>query len=155
MKKEPFEEILMFLGSKEVDYKVCEHRPVITSKEAREVKETDALGVKSLLFKSEKGLVLLVLSGDKKVSSSKVRALLQVKDLRMTSPEEVLSVMGCEIGGCYPLGNICGLSTIIDEKVSHSKSVIFNVGRRDRSVEMDWADFSKVVPFQMADISKD
>ncbi|MGM0482516.1 MAG: aminoacyl-tRNA deacylase [Patescibacteria group bacterium] len=153
--KDPFEEIILFLDSKEVEYKVFKHEPVITSEEAKKIKQTDSVGLKSLFFRTEKGSVLLVLSGDNKVSSAKVRAFLGVQDLRMVSPEEVLSVMGCEVGGCYPLGNICGLKTVVDEKVTRSKKVIFNAGRRDRSVEIKWSDLEKVIPFEVADISKE
>ncbi len=154
MKKDIFTEILLFFDSKDVSYKLHKHKPVITSREAEEVKLTDALGVKSLLFKTEKSKILLVLPGSKKVSSKKVRALLKVKDVRMVSAEEVLSTMGCEVGGCYPLGFICGVNMMVDGSVQESDRIIFNIGRRDMSVEMSWEDFERTVPFEIADLTQ-
>lgn len=153
MEKKPYEEIIDFLKSKEADYKLYKHKSVITSEEAKEIKETDAVGLKSLLFKTEKGLILLVLPGDKRVSSKKVRSFLKVKDIRMVTPDEVLSVMGCQIGGCYPIGSVCGLRTIVDESTLEADSVVFNIGRRDRSIELSIDEFKRVVFFETADIS--
>ncbi len=153
MEKDPYNEIISFLDFNNAEYLLCKHKPVITSKEAKEVKGSKALGVKSLLFKTEKGLVLLVLPGERKVSSKKIRSILGVSDVRLVSHEEVLSVMGCEVGGCYPFGLICGVKMIVDDSVKDVESIIFNVGRRDRSVEMKWKEFERLVPFEMDEIS--
>lgn len=153
MKKDPYQEIVNFLKSKEAEYKLYKHKSVITSEEAKEIKETDAVGLKSLLFKTEKGLILLVLPGDRRVSSKKVRSFLNVKDVRMVTPEEVLSVMGCQVGGCYPVGSICGLRTVVDESTLEADRVVFNIGRRDRSAELSMDEFKRVVSFETADIS--
>lgn len=154
MQKDPFNEIVLFLDSKGVDHIPYKHKPVVTSKEAEDVRVSrDAVGLKSLLFKTEKGHVLLVLPGERKVSSRKVRHLLGVKDVRMVSPEEVYSIMGCEVGGCYPLGFICGLKMIVDSSVKEAERVVFNIGRRDRSIEMTWGEFERFIPFKEASIS--
>lgn len=155
MQAEPFEKILSFFDSKEVEYKVIKHEPVITSEEAEAIKKSDASGLKSLLFKTDKGHVLLVMPGAKRVSSKKARNHFGVSDIRMVSPDEVLSVMGCEVGGCYPVGEVCGVKTVVDKSALEADTLIFNVGRRDRSVEMKREDFERVVSFELADLSKD
>lgn len=153
MLEDPYSDLLSFLEAKRADYKTYEHEPVITSEEAREIKRTDATGLKSLLFKTENGLVLLVLPGEKKVSSKKARSYLDVKDIRMVTPDEVLSAMGCEVGGCYPIGEIAGIRTVLDESIKEAESLIFNVGRRDRSVEITRDEFERVTSFEWADIA--
>ena len=155
MKNEPFKEILSFFDSKGAKYQLIEHEPVITSDEAEAIKKSDALGVKSLLFKTEKGYVLLVMPGAKRVSSKKARNYFGVSDIRMVSPGEVLSVMGCEVGGCYPVGEVCKVKTVLDESALKANAFIFNIGRRDRSVEMEREEFERVVPFEVADLSKE
>ena len=155
MNREPFEEILTLFDSKGAEYQLIEHQPVITSDEAEAIKKSDALGLKSLLFKTDNGYVLLVMPGAKKVSSKKARNHFRVSDVRMVSPEEVLTVMGCEVGGCYPVGEVCDVVTVVDSSVLEAGSVIFNVGRRDRSVEMKREEFQRTVTFEVADLSKE
>ncbi len=154
MNDDPFPRICSYFDERDVPYTLHEHDPVITSDEAKEVKVSDALGVKSLLFRTENGRVLLVLAGDRKVSSKKARKELGVRDIRMVSPDEVLSVMGCEVGGCYPVGPVCGVPMILDHSVTEADALLFNAGRRDRSLEMNFSDFKKAVPFESADISE-
>lgn len=153
MQEDPFNEIVLFLESKGVDYVLYKHKPIITSEEANEVRKSSATVVKSLLFKTEGGYVLLVLPGDKRVSSKKVRSFLGVKEVRMASPEDVLSIMGCEVGGCYPLGFICGVKTVADVSIKEAESLMFSVGRRDRSIEIKREDFEKISSLEVASIS--
>ncbi len=153
MEKDPFKILIELFDSKKIEYELHEHEPAITVKEALKVRHTDALGLKSLLFKADNENVLLILPGERKVSSKKVRSFIGVKDVRMVSPEEVFSIMGCEIGGCYPVGSVCGLRTIMDRSIEGADRIVFNAGRRDRSVEMRWMDLKKLFPFEIGELS--
>ena|SRR3989344_9621678 len=72
---------------------------------------------KSLLFiDSNNEPVLVVLLGSDKVSTDKLKGLLDVKDVRLADKDEVQDITGYEIGGVPPV-SIYGIKTILDKKV--------------------------------------
>jgi len=97
---------------------------------------------KSLLFKTKEGdFVLVVLPGDKRADSRKLKELLHTKSLRFATPEEVEEQMNCKIGSCYPLGNIAGLRTLVDESLGQNDEIFFNLARHDISIKMHYSDY--------------
>src|SRR3989338_10932876 len=72
---------------------------------------------KSILFiDSNKEPVLVVLLGSDKVSTSKLKELLNVKDVRLADKDEIQDITGYELGGVPPI-SIYGVKTILDKKV--------------------------------------
>lgn len=150
---EPFQKIVNFLNFAGVEYEVLRHRPVITSREASALVVPDHVrGVKSLLFQTDHSLILLVVQDEDRVSSGKVRKLLATKQLRMVSPETVEEVMGCPIGGCYPLGPVCEVEMLVDKRVSQASALRFNAGRRDTSIQISWSDYENALGPRLGDI---
>ena len=79
--------------------------------------------VKSVLFVYDKAnAVLVVLSGEDKVSLPKVKALLGGTNLQLAMPKQVFDMTGYEIGGVPPL-SIYGVRTFIDRRVMKKKKV--------------------------------
>jgi Ala-tRNA(Pro) deacylase len=151
----PHEEIIKLLKTNNIDYKETEHEPVYTSEQAAKVRGISlSQGAKSLLLKSENDFILAILPGDRKLDSKKFKGLLKIKDFRFALPEEVKNKMGCEIGACYPFGNLIGLLTYVDNSLSKNEVISFNPGVHDRSIEIKWRDFYLVVKPKMVDISE-
>ena len=142
----PYEGILNLLRSSGIAFERIEHEPVHTCEQAASVRGLKLeQGAKSLLFKfkaAEAVFVLVVLPGNRRVSSKELKRLLRVKDVRFASPAEVKEHMGCEIGSCYPFGNIAGLRTLVDESLGRNELISFNPGRHDVSIKMRYADYS-------------
>lgn len=144
--KNPFEAIVQLLESKKVEYQLLEHEPVYTSEQAAEIRGLSlAEGAKSLLLKANKEFILVVLPGDQKLDSKKVKTIMGTKKLRFASPEEVIDIMGCEIGACYPFGNISEIRTIVDPKLSKNISVSFNPGLHHKTIRLSWVDYACLV----------
>src|SRR5678815_1035716 len=100
------EAIIKYLRLNKIEYQLIEHPPIYTMNHTKEIKGiTLEEGAKSLLLKAKNDFILAVLPGHKKLDSKKLKAYLQVKDLRFATPIEVGEMMHCEIGSCYPLGN--------------------------------------------------
>ena len=142
----PYEAIIRLLDEAHIAYEKFEHEPVFTSEEAatvRGVKMSQA--AKALLFKTKEGqFVLVVLPGDKRADSRKLKDYLHTKSLRFATPEEVEEHMGCKIGSCYPLGVIAGLRTLVDTSLAQNKEIFFNPGRHDISIKMKYTGYQKV-----------
>ncbi len=152
---DPYEAIANLLKTNNISCEETEHKPVYTSEQAAEVRGLPIRqGAKSLLLKSRDDFILVVLPGDRKLDSKKLKNLLKIKDFRFASPEEVKEKMGCEIGACYPFGNLIELPTYVDNSLSKNDIISFNPGLHTRSIEMKWRDYYSVVKPKMVDISK-
>ena len=150
----PYEEIINLLKANNISYKETEHEPVYTSEQAAKVRGiSESGGAKSLLLKSGNDFILTVLPGDRKLDSQKLKSLLKIKKLRFATPREVKNKMGCEIGACYPFGNIIGLPTYVDNFLSKNDIIVFNPGLHTRSIEIKWQDFYLTAKPQIVDIA--
>ena len=151
----PYHAITSFLESKNVPYEVLEHEAVFTSEQAARVRGTNLhQGAKALLFKAKDEFVLVVMPADKKGDSKKIKTILGVKDLRFATPEEVKEIMGCEIGACYPFGNLIDLRMVVDEGLADNEVIAFNAGDHTRSLKIKYRDYSAVTVPQIADVTQ-
>ena len=151
----PYEEITNLLRINNISYKETKHEPVYTSEQAAKVRgESKSKGAKSLLLKSENDFILIVLPGDRKLNSQKLKSLLRIKKIRFATPEEVKEKMGCEVGACYPFGNVIDLPTYVDNSLSKNDIIVFNPGLHTHSIELRWQDFSLVVKPKIVNISR-
>lgn len=151
----PYKEIINLLKTNNIPYKETEHEPVYTSEQAAKVRGISiSQGAKSLLLKCGNDFVLVVLPGDCKLDSKKLKNLLKIKEVRFALPEEVKDKMGCEIGACYPFGNLIELPTYVDNSLSKQDVISFNPGLHTRSIEIKWRDFYSLVKPKMVDIAE-
>ena len=150
----PYEEIINLLKTNNIHYEETEHEPVYTSEQAAKVRGTSvSQGAKSLLLKSGNSFILVVLPGNRKLDSRKLKTLLKIKDFHFALPEEVKDKMGCEIGACYPLGSLIGLPTHVDKSLSKNAILSFHPGLHTISLEIRWRDFYKLAKPKLVDIS--
>ena len=150
----PYEKIINLLKANNISYKETEHEPVYTSEQAAKIRGMSInAGAKSLLLKTENGFILVVLPGDRKFDNKKLKTLLKIKNLSFATPQEVKDKMGCEIGACYPFGNIIDLPTYVDKFLSKSEIISFNPGLNTRSIEIKWRDFYSVVKPKIVSLS--
>ena len=151
----PYEKIINLLKTNNILYKETEHEPVYTSEQAAKIRGISInQGAKSLLLKSGNDFVLVVLPGNCRLNSKKLKNILKIKNFRFALPEEVQDKMGCDIGACYPFGNLIDLPTYVDSSLSKNDIISFNPGLHTNSIEIKWQDFYSVVKPKMVDISE-
>lgn len=151
----PYSQIIQLLKDNNIDYQEIEHEPVYTSEQAEKVTGiSEKEGAKSLLIKADSDFILAVLPGSKRLDAKKLKKLLGVKSTRFANPEEVKEIMGCEIGACYPFGNIINLKTIFDNSVTKNEQISFNPGAHDKTIRIKWKDFQNLYKFELTDISE-
>lgn len=150
----PHKMITNFLASQNVPFQVITHEPVYTSEQAAKVRGTlPEQGAKALLLKTPEEFVLAVLPGNKKLDSKKLKAYLGVKNLRFATPTEVEEVMRCQIGSCYPFGNLINVKMIVDPSLGKNEFIAFNIGLHHKSIKMKWEDYLKATQPILADIT--
>ncbi|MFA6253672.1 MAG: YbaK/EbsC family protein [Candidatus Paceibacterota bacterium] len=151
---DPSAKILNFLDDHHIKYEVLEHEPVFTSEQAAKIRGTELCqGAKTLLLKTGGEFVLAVLPGERRLDTKKLKKILGVKDLRFALPEEVEKIMGCQIGACYPFGNLIGVRMVVDQAMGDNEIITFNIGRHDRSVKMRWDDYKNITKAEVVEIT--
>lgn len=99
---------------------------------------------KSLLFVGKDGRKFLLLApGDRKVSSSKLKAACGVK-IRMADPQETLDATGFAVGGVCPFGIDGGIAVLIDRSLSGYAMVYPAAGNDASGVPMSYAQLLAV-----------
>ena len=163
------------LEDRKIPYDYFEHEPVRTSEEASRIRPGYSLkqGAKALIVKvylkslvetastsntsntintsssngqsSKEDFVMLVVPGDGRFDGKKVKKLLNAKDLRFATEDEVSSLtVGVRVGGVPPFGSLFGLTTYMDPQILHNEKIIFNAGDRRVSVATSSLDYVKV-----------
>lgn len=145
-------------------YKCFEHEPVRTSEEAAAIRPeyTISQGAKALIVRikkknvspeEEKQFVQIVVPGDAKFDPKKARAVLDAKDIRFATPEEVGEITGGVVpGGVPPFGILWDLPVYVEETLLNNDEIIFNAGDRSFSIAVKSEDYTKVVAPEVVSI---
>jgi prolyl-tRNA editing enzyme YbaK/EbsC (Cys-tRNA(Pro) deacylase) len=108
---------------------------------------------KSLLFLGKDGrFFLLVCPGDRKVSSSKLKAAIGVKT-RMARYEETRSATGFEPGGVCPFGIDGDIRILIDEGLAQYETIYPAAGTSASGVPMTFAQLVAITGGQVGDFT--
>ena len=83
--------------------------------------------LKCLIFKGGGGFVAAVVTGDRRVSISKLERASGLSQLRLASPEEVLEKAGFSVGGICPFA-LEGIRVFVDEQVFRREVVACSDG---------------------------
>lgn len=141
-----YQDIKKLFTDNNIEFKEFEHPPVRTSEDAARIRKTDiSHGAKAIIFEADSRPILIVVPGNRKIDTKKFKNLFKVKDLRMSTPQEILDKFGLEIGSIPPLGNVLGIQTYFDQALSLNEVVDFNVGYLTKSMETRSEDLEKVV----------
>ena len=142
VEKMAYEEILSFLKKKGVSFKIHEHEPVVTIKEAEIIAPTLIDGLlKTVAFRIKDSFwVLAAVKCRDRIDYRKLAIALGVnrRDLRSLSPEEVLRDLGYEVGGVGPVPPRDDVLTVFDEGLRNTKIVYFGSGKNTLTLEVEF-----------------
>jgi prolyl-tRNA editing enzyme YbaK/EbsC (Cys-tRNA(Pro) deacylase) len=141
-------------------FETFEHTPVKTSEEAAKIRPGYSIkqGAKAMIIRTKNGqerkFVMLVLPGDLRFDNDKVKKVLNVKDTRFATPEEIDEITsGVQIGGVPPFGNLFNIEVVVDPKLFENEKIVFNAGDRSYSIAMKSEDYKKTVSPIIAEIT--
>ena len=133
----------------------------ILEKTARTAKEAaNALNceegaiVKSLVFKSETGFLICLVSGDKRCSLNKLKKVISKKDVSMASADDVKAQTGFTIGGVSPVGHINNLNIIIDKSLERFQIVYAAAGHPNSIFKIDILKLKDLTKGRVEDITE-
>jgi Ala-tRNA(Pro) deacylase len=100
--------------------------------------------------------VRAVLSASERIDLRKVKAVLGSGDVHLAS-EQVLAgaYPDFELGAVPPVGGPANDLVLMDERLRHVESVVFEAGTHEHSVRIKTADLASVAGARIADICED
>lgn len=125
-----------------IDYKEIEHEKVMTVEEAKHIEDMiEGIGSKNLFLTDKKDkYVLVLIHEDKQANIKSISELVGIKHLSFAKPEELMSVLGLEIGSVTPMGIINDTDNkvllVIDESLIGKKLLVHpNINTKTMSIE--------------------
>ena len=124
----PIERVKNALAESGLDANLVRELPADTSTAeaaARAVGAPQGSIVKSLIFLADSAPLLVLVSGDQRADTKRLRAALGLskRRLRIARPDEVLGQTGFGVGGVPPVGHREPLRTLIDRTLSRFDTV--------------------------------
>lgn len=129
-----------------VAYEVYNHPLAYTAQEIAERQHFSGNQMaKVVMLKVDDQLVMAVVTGNQKVDVPTVRASLGANDVRLASEDEFVSRFPeCEIGAMPPFGNLFGVPTYVDPRVTQDEKIYFNAGNHVQTVRLSYDDYASL-----------
>lgn len=154
--------ILDLLRQHKAWHETFEHEPVRTSEEASRTRTGYTLeqGAKALIVRVKTAgtskHIMLVFPAHRRFDSKKVKAALQVKDIRFATEEEVSQItQGVQVGGVPPFGHLFQLETYVDPSLFEHENIVFNAGDRSFSIGMKAEDYKRIEQPTLISLTED
>jgi Cys-tRNA(Pro) deacylase len=155
--KVPMTSAFRFLRDHQVDfierpYPYEEHGG--TGRAAKELGVQEHLVIKTLVMEDdEKRPFIILMHGDKEVSTKELARVMGVKSISPCTPETALKHTGYRVGGISPFGTKKPLPIYIEESILGLPKIFINAGRRGLLCEVTPSDIVRVlrpVPVRVA-----
>jgi Ala-tRNA(Pro) deacylase len=136
-----------YLDEAGVAYAPHPHRPAYTSQEiAQSVHIPGREMAKSVVLKADgHRMILAVLSAKDAANLDTLREEIGCSKLGLASEAEFRDVFPtCEPGAMPPFGNVFGVETYCDTRLSQNREIEFNAGSHDETVRMRFEDYQRL-----------
>ena len=110
--------------------------------------------VKSLLFKTNDSFILCLVAGDKRASLSKIKKIINKKDVSMANPEDVKSQTGYTIGGVSPIGHLKQIEIIIDNTLERFNKLFAAAGHPNCVFKINFTNIQKITNGKVENITE-
>jgi Ala-tRNA(Pro) deacylase len=150
--------VLNFLKKNKIKYEIIEHKTVYTAfDKARTLKlKPDIIG-KTLILKTDKDLVLVLVPANKNLDKNKFKKIINswrkredkkaVKKIEFVSERLMKNKLkGIKIGATPPFGELFGFPTFINKSLLNKPKIIVNSGHYNSSVKIKGSFLKKLMP---------
>jgi prolyl-tRNA editing enzyme YbaK/EbsC (Cys-tRNA(Pro) deacylase) len=146
------EKLRVFLASKDLWYRfIAFTEPVETVEQAGRKVPVDQIAKSIIMIDSVGDTLIAIVPARKKVSYRKMKTLLNVRDVRLASREEVLKYSGYPAGGVPPFSDI--KRVFLDKQILNNETVIVGGGDVNKLIEVKTSDIIRTLNPMIADIS--
>lgn len=136
-----------YLDRENVPYQPRVHPTAYTSQEIAAAAHIPGNEMaKTVILKSDGGLVMAVLSANHSVDLETLQSATRSGTLRLATEDEFRNAFPtCEVGAMPPFGNIFGVPVYCDTALERDDEIEFNAGSHHDTIRMKFADFRRLV----------
>lgn len=149
--------VIRVLDSKKISYKTYNYEKtgaVSGSDVAKALGENPNQVFKTLVTVGKsKNHFVFVVPVEKELDLKKAATAVGEKNIEMIPQKELLPLTGYIHGGCSPIGMKKFFKTTIDESAKEFDTIIFSGGKVGLQVEVSLDDLSKVIEFELKNIT--
>lgn len=141
-----------YLDENEVHYRVSRHPSTYTAQELAAAEHVSGKRViKPVVVQADGHFVMCALPACYRVDVEELKAQLDVEDVRLIDEETLRRLFDdCALGAEPPIGRLYGMTTLMDESLSHGNQVVFQAGTHEDAVEMSLAEYRRIAQPEMA-----
>lgn len=155
----PITPAVRFLRDKKVDFAPRLYEYVEkggTRESARQLGVNEHLVVKTLVFETnEKRPLIVLMHGDREVSTKKLARFLGVKSVEPAAPERASKLTGYLVGGTSPFGVRTNMPIYAERSIFTLEKIFVNGGKRGFLVEVEPSVLQHLVGVEEVEVGND
>jgi len=148
----------IFLKKNGVDFEILWHRESdgrTSSEAARAWGTTLDRVIKSLILIDRHGEALMVLvQGDKRLDLKRTELVANRSELRLARPDEVLQLIGCDVGGIPPIALGKKMQVVVDEGVTRLDWAFGSAGSRHAGLKIRPTDLVRLNNAKVGEVAE-
>ncbi len=151
----PNERLRAYLERAGVDYQLDEHSKAYTAQEVAATEHVTGWRVaKTVMLDADDELVMVVAPAAAEVDLEKAASVLGMSEVRLASESQFADAFpDCEVGAEPPFGNLYGIRTLIDQRLTQEPHVIFRAGNHMETVRLSTDDYLGLVDARTVDVA--
>jgi len=151
----PTQRVKDYLRENNIPFEYFSHtRTFTTQGTAAVARLSPAKLAKAVIMKVDGRLAMAVVPGSRHVNLHRLRRALQAREVRLAQEQEFADrYPDCEIGAIPPFGNLYDMPVYVDEAVAEQKEIVFNAGTHTDLIEIEYADYVRLVKPTVADFA--
>ncbi len=146
---------IRFLKSKKIDFVPYEYEYLEkggTKQTADELQVDEHSVVKTLVFESENSPFIVLMHGDREVSTKEMARHLGVKKVEPAKIEDAFKYTGYMFGGTSPFGTKRAMKVYIEEGIMALEKIYINGGKRGFIIEIK-PDSLKLLDYEIVSVA--
>jgi Ala-tRNA(Pro) deacylase len=142
------------LDESKVGYEILHHPEAVTAQRIAQAEHVKGRHhAKVVMVKSGEQHVMTVLPADYQIDLEKVSKAVG-KAASLDAEQEFKSLFpDCAVGAMPPFGNLYGLPTYVDKRLSREDYIVFEAGTHSDAIKLSFHDYKKIVKPRVADLA--
>ena len=153
----PVKTLTKFLDDNHVKYVTIRHSIAYTAQQIAESAHIPGDEIaKTVMVKLDDRMAMAVLRGTDKVDIDLLRGAAGAKRAELATEAQFQGMFpGVELGAMPPFGNLYDMAVYVDEGLTRDERIAFNAGSHSELIQLDYADYERLVKPTIANFSLD
>jgi Ala-tRNA(Pro) deacylase len=152
----PVSKLTKFLDDNGVKYVITRHSIAYTAQQIAESAHISGNEIaKTVIVKLDNTLAMAVLRGTDKVDVDLLRSAAGASKAELALESQFQGVFpGVDVGAMPPFGNLYDMAVYVDEGLTRDRRIAFNAGTHSELIQLDYADFERLVQPTIANFTQ-